>query len=63
MEHLAIVIVDSAQLFKQLFVSLASEQGNTLAQDEVVLWDNVSSIAYSIFSFLTELIHEIATIM
>lgn len=60
MDSLTKAIVDTTALIKDLFVRVASGEGNIAAQDQETLWDSLSSIAQNLVSFFTEIVGEIA---
>ena len=63
MEQLARAIVDFIYLAKELFVGLGNGEGNTMAQDQEILWDSISSIAQNSLGFLADLVGEITAIL
>ena len=60
MDSLTEVIVDTANLIKDLFAKVAGGESNIVAQDQETLWDSLSSIAQNLVSFFNELVGEIA---
>jgi hypothetical protein len=60
MDSLAKVIVDAADLLKELFTRVAGGESNIVAQDQESLWDSLSVIAQNLASFFTTLAGEIA---
>ncbi len=63
MEQLARAIVDALNWVKALFVGLGNGEGNVTAQDQEVLWGDISSMAQDVLSFLTELVDKIAAML
>ena len=60
MDSLVKVIVDTADLLKELLFKVSGGESNIVAQDQESLWDSLSLMAQNLASFFNALTGEIA---
>jgi hypothetical protein len=60
MEQLAEAIMESAALIKQIFISAATAQGDTIVLDKSDVWESISTIVQNFTAFMTQVVGEIA---